>query len=973
MMEKVLSRSIRLICLGGVTLGMHAAYAQTAVATTEAPMQRVEVTGSRIRQVDLETAQPISVMTAEQIQKTGLVTVGDILNNMAAAGSPDFSKGGSLTSNRENGGQYANLRNLGSNRLLVLVDGKRWTASVNGFTDLSTIPSALIDRIEVLKDGASSIYGSDAIAGVVNIILKKTMEGGALSAYMGQNDKGDGKAKDFSVTYGANSDKASLLFGLTHTEQGAVWARDRAITATSYGPDHFSDGFGTGPWGRIAPVNPATGGALTSTAAGGFNRYLNHTGTYDGRGVGAASNNAANYHAFAGADADTFNSSQQMMFQMPTKLDSFFTKGTVELPYGMKLSSTAMFAQRNSDAQVAGYPLNSMSQSSYPVYVDKNSYYNPYGNAALGGTGGQDLFFYRRTIEVPRVTSNENRTTHIDAALSGDFTLANKAFNWDVGYNHSSVSGTVTGTGNLNLLNLKKALGPSFMNASGQVQCGSAAAPIALAECTPFNILGGPSASTPAALAYVMSTGQATYGSTTNSATANIGGELFQMPGNAGPFAFAAGLEHREVTGSDLPGQFEQSGYSTDLAGNSTVGRYTVKEAYLELAIPVLKDLPFAKLLSFDVATRHSDYSNFGITNNSKFSFMWKPFNDLLTRGTWAEGFRAPTVGDTFGGGQQSFDYYLDPCDSRFGAAASNTGVAARCAAAGVPAGFRQLNQNGVPITGATETQGAYPFQSGAGNASLQPETSVSKTLGVVYSPSYLTGATVSLDWYDIRINNRITGISATNVANQCYQDNVASFCSSIQRNAAGEITNLAHGNANLGQLEVQGLDAAIGYRFPTSAYGRFNLRSEISYTKDFKVKSAADAEWVNYAGEYYYNRIKANAALDWSLGNWSATWMTRYYSAVKDQCWDTEDLTSCSNPTGETSFSTGYNRLGALVYHDVNVGYKLPWKGQIQVGVNNVLDKKPRITFNGTASSSSVDADLPIDRFVYVRYNQAF
>jgi iron complex outermembrane receptor protein len=535
------------------------------------------------------------------------------------------------------------------------------------------------------------------------------------------------------------------------------------------------------------------------------------------------------------------------------------------------------------------------------------------------------------------------------------------------------VNGTVTGTGNLNLLNLKKAVGPSFLNAAGQVQCGTAAAPIALAECTPFNILGGPSASTPEALAYVMSTGQATYGSTVNSATANIGGELFAMPGNAGSVAFAGGLEHREVSGYDRPGQFEQSGYSTDLAGNSTNGRYTVKEAYLELAIPLLKDLPFARLLSLDLATRHSDYSNFGITNNSKASFMWKPANDLLARGTWAEGFRAPSVGDTFGGGQQSYDYYLDPCDSRFGAANGNATVTGRCAAQGVPVGFRQLNQSGNPITGAIETQGAYPFQSGAGNATLQPETSVSRTLGLVYSPSFLPGATASLDWYKVKIDNRITEITATDVANQCYIAGVQSFCSTIQRNAAGEITNMAHGNANLGKLEVQGLDLAIAYRFPTTAYGRFGLRSETSYTKDFKVKTADDAEWENYAGEYYYNRVKANAALDWTLGNWSATWMTRYYSKVKDSCWDTEELATCSNPTGVTSFSTGYNKIGSLVYHDVNVGYKFAWNGQLQVGMNNVLDKKPRITYQSTASSSAVDADMPIDRFVYVRYNQAF
>jgi iron complex outermembrane receptor protein len=950
MIEKVLSRSIRVICLGGVAFGMHAAYAQEQ----SAPMARVEVTGSRIRQVDLETAQPIQVMTQEQIQKTGLVTVGDILNNLSSAGSPDFSKGGSLTSNRESGGQYVNLRNLGSNRLLVLVDGKRWTATVAGYTDMSTIPSAMIDRIEVLKDGASSIYGSDAIAGVVNIILKKSMEGGNLSLYTGKNEKGDGKSKDFSLSYGTNNDKASLMFGLTHTEQGTVWAKDRDITKYTYGPDHSTAGLGTGPWGRIRQVS-ATGGAT------GFNQVLNHTGTYDGVGTGSTSNVAANYHPYAGAPADLFNSSSQMMFQMPTKLDTIFTKGTLELPYGMKFASTAMFAQRNSSAQIAGYPLNSMTQSKFPVYVGANSYYNPYP--------GQDLFFYRRTIEVPRVTNNENRTIHIDAALSGDFSVMNKAFNWDVGYNHSSVSGSVLSQGNLNLVNLKKALGPSFMNASGVVQCGTAAAPIALAECVPFNILGGPSASTPAALQYVMSTGQATYGSTINSATANISGELINLP--AGAVGIAAGLEHREVSGYDRPGQFEQSGYSTDLAGNTTNGKYTVKEAYLEVNVPILKGAPLAELLSVDMATRHSDYSNFGTANNSKISFMWKPIKDLLARGTYAQGFRAPTVGDTFGGGQQTYDTYLDPCDSKFGEASRNPAVATRCASMGVPAGFRQLNQTGVAISGSGGAQGAYPFQAGAGNAALQPETAVTKTLGLVYSPSFLQGFSGSLDWYDIKIDNRITAVSATYVANQCFVSGVPSFCSSIKRNAAGEITDLARGNANLGQLEVSGVDLGLTYRFPTSKYGRFSVRSETSYTDAYKVKSAADGEWVNYAGEYYYNRVKSNLNLDWTLGNWSATWGTRYYSPVKDQCWDSE--TECNMPGAEASWGTDVNKLGAVVYHDLSVGYKTSWKGQIMAGINNIFDKKPRITYNGAASSSSVDADQPIDRFFYVRYNQSF
>jgi len=945
------------------------AMSSIAQAQTADTLQRVEITGSRIRQVDLETAQPIQVMTQEQIQKTGLVTVGDIINNLSAAGTPAFSKGSTLTSNREQGGQYINMRNLGSNRLLVLVNGKRWTATVAGYTDMSTIPSSMIERIEILKDGASSIYGSDAIAGVVNIILRKTMQGGQASVYNGQNEKGDGKTTDYSLSYGAGDEKASMMFGLTHSTQGEVWAKDRPITATTYGPNHLNAGFGASPWGRIRQVS-------ASGAASGFNNILNHTGSYMGDGTGSSSRDPASYHAYAGADADTFNSSSQMQYTSPTRLTSIFTKGSIALPYDMRLTSTAMYADRVSNRQIAGYPLNSLTQSKFPVYIDKDSYFNPYGNQVAGAGKGQDLFFYRRTIEVPRVTENQNRTLHIDATLEGDFSIRDLAWNWNVGYNHSAISGNVLSTGNLNLPNLKKALGPSFRNASGVVQCGTAASPIALAECVPFDVLGGPSASSAAALNYVMSTGQATYGSTINSATADITGELFKLP--AGALGMAAGLEHRTVSGYDRPGQFEQSGYSTDLAGNATVGKFTVREAYLEFNIPLLKDLPFIQHLSADVASRYSDYSNFGNTTNSKVSLMWKPIKDLLVRGTYAEGFRAPTVGDTFGGGSQSFDTYLDACDSLYGDAAKNPATKARCSAAGVPVNFRQVNQAGSPVP-AGGAQTPVPFNTGAGNDALEPETATTKTLGFVFSPSFVSGLSMSVDYFDIRVKNRITAVSAAYEINQCYVNGVQSFCDKIKRDSTGQISSLSRGNANLGELGTKGFDLTVGYRLPRTAYGQFNVRSESTYVDSYRIKSSATSDFVNYAGEFGINRVKSNLALDWNLGNWSATLASRYYSGVKVHCWSASTNVECSNPNDPASWGTGYTKLGAMVYSDLSIGYSLPWKGKLLVGANNVFNRKPIVVYDagsaygGNSSSSSVDPERPIDRFFYVRYNQQF
>jgi len=972
MMETLLSRSVRAICLGGMTLGMTAAIAQEVAAP-----QRVEVTGSRIRQVDLETAQPIQILNQEQIQKTGLVTVGEVLNNLSSAGAPDFSRSGSLTSNTEAGGQYVSLRNLGANRLLVLVDGKRWTQTVAGYTDLSTIPSAMIERMEILKDGASSIYGSDAIAGVVNIILKKNMQGGQLSLYTGQNEKNDGRNKDFSLSYGAGDEKASLMLGLSHTETGRVGTQERNITKTQYGPDHPFDGLGAGPWGRIAPVNPATGGGLTG--AGGFNRYLNHTGSFDGRGQGADSRNIANYHNNSSAiQEDKYNTTQDMDLLSPSELDTLFVKGEIALPKDMRLKTTAMYSQRQSVRQIAGYPLQSTSQANFPVYVDKDSYYNPLGSSVVGAGRGQDLFFQRRTIELPRVTDNENRTLHIDATLEGDFMVKDLAWNWSVGYNHNKVSGTATDTGNINLLNLKQALGPSFMNSSGVVQCGTAANPIGLASCTPWDILGGPSASNAAALDYVNTTGTKTYGSTINSATADLAGELFQLP--AGALGLAVGIEHREVKGSDVPDQFSQSGYSTNLSGQATYGRYTVREAYAELNIPVLKAQPFAELLSFNLATRHSDYSNFGVTNNSKASFMYKPVKDVLVRGTWAEGFRAPTLDDISGGGSQSFDTFTDACDTRFGEASRNPAVLARCTSGfggvtGTPVNYRQLMQAGGAITSAGGTQSLVAFNSGAGNQFLSPETAVTKTLGFVYSPSFVPGLSVGLDWYNITIDNRITAIGADYVIDECYIGGNANYCNSLRRDpTTGNLTALSRGNANLGQMETEGVDLAVSYRLPRTAYGQFGFRNETSYTDSFRTNDGPGTRWKEYVGEYYYNRVKSNTSIDWALGNWNATWGFRYYSPTKDTCWDVEELIECNMPNFVLADgNTGANKLGSVTIHDVSVGYKTSWDGRFLFGINNVFDKSPRMVYSTLASASKIDADQSLDRFFYVRYTQNF
>ena len=232
-----------------------------------------------------------------------------------------------------------------------------------------------------------------------------------------------------------------------------------------------------------------------------------------------------------------------------------------------------------------------------------------------------------------------------------------------------------------------------------------------------------------------------------------------------------------------------------------------MKEAYLELNVPVLADLPGARELSFNAATRYSKYNTFGNTLNSKFGFKWKPIDQLLVRGTWAEGFRAPTINDLYGGGSETFAQFSDPCDTVFGSAKGSAEVRARCARdIADAANFRQLKQGNTPVTTAQDAT-PTPFVSGS-NPLLVPETSTSKTLGLVWSPTFLSNFNVALDWWKIRIDNTIVGDSPNQILKDCYEQGIESRCSRFTRDPSnGIVTGLKFGNRNAGFAETEGYD----------------------------------------------------------------------------------------------------------------------------------------------------------------------
>ncbi len=953
----------------GVALAQEAAPVAAQDPTT---LDRIEVTGSRIRQVDIETAAPVLQISREDIENQGYSSVADILENITSAGSPAISRAAPLSSGEAVGGTYIDLRNLGPQRTLVLVNGRRLGITTGGLQDVSAIPTSMVERIEILKDGASTIYGSDAVAGVINIITRKNFDGAEATAYFGQWGEGDGAVTRYDFLIGSTGERTSITIGAEYANEDPVFAPDRWFS---------KDAFPTGP-----NSDPIPGGASGTRKEGQFSfGGVNYTLRRDVPGLDPT--DFASYRPVNPALDVTFPSQQSTVYS-GIERKSVFANATVEITDNVSFESDLLYSDRESFARNAGYPFRSGDFANSAVDADGNggldadSFFNPVGVS---------VNYNRRGWEVPRGVFNSLTTYRISNMLRGSFELGeDKFWDWDVGQLYNQNKGVQISTGNLNTLNVARATGASFRNAEGLLQCGTVDNPITLGTgpgaCTPWNPLipfgydSENSLADPNVQAYLYKPGQALSETETRAYFANLSGSLFALP--AGDLAIAVGVEHRKESGSFSPDALAQTGDSTDLAAGPTSGGYSLDEIYAELQIPLLADVPFAQELTLNAATRYSEYDTFGDTLNSKFGFTWKPVESVLVRGTWSEGFRAPSVSDLFGGASQSFEFYSDPCDSQFGIARGS----ARCLA-DVPADFRQRANTPSGFSEDPEAQSDRAFTSGS-NPGLTPEESESKTLGIVYSPGFAEGLNVSLDWWNIRIENTIIADTPTAVLEDCYVRLIEARCSDptgsrFTRDANGVITSFTYAGINAGFQETEGFDLDLNYRMETD-YGMFRLAWLNTYVSKNEIKqdnndAVPPAQQNGFSGSAGINfRLRSNASLTWEKGDLAATWTTRYFSGVKEACLDADELPElCSVPDYSAPDLSGaispQNRIGSNTFHDVQVRWNAPWNATVSVGANNVFEHYSAPMYSNPASGSAYYGGYDIGRFVYMQYQQRF
>ena len=960
------------ICCGVVAL--LTALAIPAFAQEENVPQTVVVTGSRIRTDPLNQPAPLATVTDADIAKSGTTSIGDVLQRMTSSGgglNTKFNTSGNTGFPPDQGGVGAgaatvDLRHLGAKRVLVLVDGIRWVnessaSGVSSATDLNTIPTSIIDHVEVLQDGASSIYGSDAIAGVVNIITRRSFEGLQFQGYGGGFDKGDGGTSQFSISTGTKTDTLNAFLDLSYSKQNDVPSSSREISqfpTPGIGKCTARCSSGT-PSGRYVFTDPNTGVSQSialNSGVTGRPRYISP--------VAAGAPRTDDFHGFT-VD-DRFNFQPYNFIMTPSERYSVYAQGETKLTDNVSFYLKGLFNNRQSTNSAAPEPLfigpeagNGVGNLLDATSISRLNPYNPFGFDLNQAT---DFVVFRRPIEGgPRIYDQAVNTYYFNGGFRGDFQLAERDFAWDLNGAWSRNDATQITHGSYNALKIGNALGPAGHDGSGNLVCGTpdgtglVATPIP--NCVPLNIFGL-NTITPAMLTYIQPTLHDSSSQQLRDITANLTGTIVQLP--AGGLDFAVGYEYRKQSGEYQPDAIYVAGESAGVPSLPTRGEYHVSEYYGELRVPLLKDVPGADLLQASAAARTSNYSLFGTDTTTKFGLNWRPISDLLVRGTYGEGVRAPGIGELFGTFARFDTTIQDPC-SQFLTKSATT--QANCRTLGVPTTYTQSNPQISVVTG--------------GNPALVPEKSKGYTAGLVYSPRWAQGApwsddlTLDFTWYRITLDRTIQARDAQVQIVGCVATLDPVLCGGIGRTSGGTINRFNNQLINIGGSATKGYDINLHYALPETPVGRFGVTWQNTKLDNFvdTLQTATGFQDVAREGTekgdtgLAWPKWKSTLTGDWSLGAFAASLTVRYTDSVIESCRELGGLGLCSNYNlADDDLST--NKMKATTYVDLQAtwrpeAFNNAWA--FTLGANNLFNQDAPFCFS--CASNSFDAstyDVP-------------
>ncbi|HET6912297.1 MAG TPA: TonB-dependent receptor [Rhodanobacteraceae bacterium] len=976
------------------------AYAQDQNATQTQnnqpqTLQTIVVTGSHIRRVDLETANPVVTVDAAQIQKAGAVTVGDLIQQLpAVTGSPQNTR---VNNAGGTGGTFANLRGLGTGRTLVLVDGHRVLDN-----DLNKVPVEMIERVEVLTDGGAVTYGSDAIGGVINFILKKNYQGAQVTLDYGISDHDDAERKGASFIFGQTSDKGSILAGVDYNKYAPIFAGNRKFSKDAlylyYGNVYA---FGSSRTPQAHPYTKAfSPDPLDPDKNTTGSTYAPGTACSSEIATGGTGTSLSDYKCYTGADAYNY---QVLNYDLtPQERANAFFKGDYQLTDNVQAYVEYFHNKTTSSYAIAPIPFDANSDG---ITISKNSIYNPFG--VDFGPGGNNP----TTFTADRVDANGNSLgitdTWTDNALynyrtrftsvgqrKGEYStvadqgiiglrggIGQTSWQWDFNYNygHNSVDTKLVGDPVYNQA-FKNAVGPSMIDpTTGAPICVTTPgdATTVISGCTPLNIFNQADPTVAQQLDAYLATFFFNSMTVQRSYNASVNGTLATLP--AGDMQLAVGADYRKLyahsqvdylsiinTDPTSPAfgtcSAPQSACSSGLRGG-----YDVKEAYAELFIPIVKDVPFLKSLNVTLGDRYSKYSLAGSTNNVKIALEWRPIDDLLLRGTVQNVFRAPTLGQLFTSPTGNAPAFNDPCIGL-----SSTEIAAHSnACQNVPpnATFQQLQG------GLSQTTGVVSGSAFTGYP-LKPEFGKSFDWGVVYDPHFIPGLSVSADLWRVYLNNTITTIGAQTAANVCFSNNSSPFCGFLHRFPNGQMHYVDQPTVNLGRLDTRGVDMQASYRIPQMSWlpGQFTAWVQGTYLAEYTnvtVPGDPNGQVAHVAGHYYkdygsYPRVRGQAGLNWNMGPWEASWRAQYIGHEQVGSWNPAE-----NENGESGAQLYSFRVPSIVYNYLEVGYNIePLNTKLQFGVDNVFDKQPPIFTQSNVLNGDTDVNTydTIGRFYWAR-----
>lgn len=933
-------------------------------AQAQSTDQRVEITGSRILSIGAQSPAPVQVLTSDDIAKSGVANIQELLLKLPSLGTPTFSRTNSNFATASAGVATVDLRNLSEDRTLVLVNGRRFIAGIPGSAavDLNTIPTDFVERVEIFTGGASATYGSDAMAGVVNIILKKNFNGVIIDAQLGESEKRDDKKQKLSLTGGLTSadGRSHLMAHFGYTREDAVYSSRRVPVDDI--PRAFLTGDGTQLYDFVSPF-------YSSFAPQGrfFNTVTGASRTFDRQGnlIPVLTNGTGG----TGVNATGFNRQEFRTIAIPTERFLFAAKGESAISDSFSFFYEGTYAQTQTRSRLEPFPLDSADGVGgiYPngvvpaeFRVNGNIVANPLIPASLlaflsdsDGDGLKDYQFTRRLAEFGNRGNVADRDTfRYLGGIKG--TLAN-TWDYEAFVAYGATKETQVSSGQVNVLTFRSALEavPDVADVNGNGNTTEAICQDAFARtqgCVPVNIFGYGTVS-PAALKYITAPSLLSTLTSQKLTGGVIRGEPFKLP--AGPVAVAAGFEARAEYSRSEFDPLQQAGLNAGNAIPRTEGSFNVKELFGEIRVPLLKDLPGVRSLVFNGALRGADYSTVGSVSSWNAGLEWSPVADVRFRFTGARSTRAPNINELFSPPSQDFPQIVDPCG---GVTATDTGTLAdRCrAAAGVAANIAA--NAGVFTLNQADLQGTSQFQ--RGNPALSEEVGKSWTLGLVYTPSFLRNFSMEVDYYKIQIDDAIQLYPDQFILNQCYTGD-ASFCRFVVRrpnnvgaNSAGSISFVNNQTANTGGLFSEGVDLTINYADRVGP-GRLTARLTWTHLLDDWTRPTNDSEKDFRKGEVGFAKDKLALTTGYTMGPFSVSGTLTYIakSDIDDQLL-----------VGGFGLEKGSFSVPAKSYLDLQGSYAIG-KSTLYLGVNNALGTKPpRFDTNGLINGGTTGAGTAAD-----------